>query len=151
LEQCTKRNSQETAAGNAVSVANGVTGKSGCLQQCLETHRLKTAPAFRVAMAMGAIAAGKFEEYQTVFREFADLFGVSYQLHDDLDDTSDNPASAVDCLMRHNNISRESARKEITALYESYRRDTYNVLEKITDPLLKIFMYRLVGKVLKDV
>jgi len=121
------------------------------LEQCLETHRLKTAPAFRVAMAMGAIAAGKFGQYQTVFHEFADMFGVSYQLRDDLDDTLSNPASAVDCLMRHANIAREPARAQIAALYETRRLNTYNILEKITDPLLKIFMYRLIGKVLNDV
>ena len=121
------------------------------LEQCLETHRLKTAPAFRVAMAMGAIAAGKFERYQAAFHEFADMFGVSYQLRDDLDDTSANPASAVDCLMRRNNIDRESARKEIAALYETHRLKAYHVLEKINDIPLKIFLYRLIGKVLKDV
>jgi len=121
------------------------------LEQCLETHRLKTAPAFRVAMVMGAIAAGKFGQYQTVFHEFADMFGVSYQLRDDLDDTLPNPASAVDCLMRYENISRESARAQIAALYETHRLNTYAILEKIADPLLKIFMYRLISKVLKDV
>ena len=121
------------------------------LEQCLETHRLKTAPAFRVALYMGAIAAGKFTEYQLLFHEFADLFGVSYQLQDDLEDPADNPASVVDSLMRQNNIPRNAARAEIAALYETYRLNTYNVLEKITDPLLKIFLYRLVGKVLKEV
>ncbi|MCL2640398.1 MAG: polyprenyl synthetase family protein [Phycisphaerales bacterium] len=126
-------------------------GKNMMLEQCLETHRLKTAPAFRVPMLMGAIAAGKFDEYYAVFHEFSDLFGVSYQLRDDLDDVSENPASAVDCLIRHENVTRESARARIVALYETYRLKTYNVLEQITDPLLKIFMYRLIGKVLKDV
>ena len=125
-------------------------GKDVTLEQCLETHRLKTAPAFRVALYMGAIAAGKFAEYQTLFHEFADLFGVSYQLQDDLDDTADNPASVVDSLMRQNNIPRDAARAEIATLYETYRSKTYHVLENVTDPLLKIFMYRLIGKVLKD-
>ena len=32
------------------------------LEMCLETHRLKTSPAFRVAMDIGAIAAGKFND-----------------------------------------------------------------------------------------
>jgi len=125
--------------------------KNITLDQCLETHRLKTAPAFRVPMFMGAIAAGKFDEFQTIFHEFSDHFGISYQLRDDLDDTSSNPASAVDCLIRNTIATRESARAQIAALYETYRLKSYNILEKITDPLLKIFMYRLIGKVLKDV
>jgi geranylgeranyl pyrophosphate synthase len=121
------------------------------LEQCLETHRLKTAPAFRVALLMGAVSARKFGIYRNVFYEFADLFGISYQLRDDLDDTLENPASAVDCLMRTTGISRESARSEIARLYETYREKTYDVLENVDDPLVKIFMYRLIGKVLKDV
>ena len=124
-------------------------GKDVSLEQCLETHRLKTAPAFRAALLMGAITARKFENYRNVFYEFADLFGISYQLQDDLEDTSANPASAVDCLMRRNDISREAARNEIAVLYETYREKTYTILEKIDDPVVKIFMYRLIGKVLK--
>ena len=125
--------------------------KDVSIEQCLETHRLKTAPAFRVALLMGAIAARKFDIYREVFYEFADLFGISYQLQDDLEDTQENPSSSVDCLMRTNAVSREEARREIAAFYETYREKTYEVLEKIDDPVVKIFLYRLIGKVLKDV
>lgn len=126
-------------------------GKTISLERCLETHRLKTAPAFRVSLYMGAVAAGKFETYRDLFHEFADLFGISYQLRDDLEDATDNPASAVDGLMQNRSLSREEARKEITALYETYRMKTYEILEEIDDTLLKIFMYHLTGKVLEDV
>ena len=126
-------------------------GKKITLEQCLETHRLKTAPAFRVSLYMGAIAAEAFEKYRDVFHEFADMFGISYQLHDDLEDVAANPASAVDCLMLSKNVSREDARHEITSLYETYRTKTYEVLENVDDTTLKIFMYHLIGKVLEDV
>ncbi len=121
------------------------------LDQCLETHRLKTAPAFRVSLNLGAIAAGVFENYRVLFHKIADQLGISYQLLDDLADTGDNPASAVDCVMRKNNISRPEARQIITELYEEHRRNTYILLEEITNPQLKIFFYRLTGKVLKEV
>ena len=125
--------------------------KDVSIEQCLETHRLKTAPAFRVALLMGAVAARKFDVYRDVFYEFADLFGISYQLQDDLEDTQENPSSSVDCLMRTSAVSREEARREIAVLYEAYREKTYDVLEKIDDPVVKILLYRLIGKVLKDV
>ena len=126
-------------------------GENITLEQCLETHRLKTAPAFRVALNMGAISARKFEPYRENFYEYADMLGMSYQLLDDLEDTEDNPASAVDCLMRTDRLHREDAHAKIAAIYETYRTKCYDVLEKINDPRLKIAMYRLTGKVLKDV
>ena len=121
------------------------------LEMCLETHRLKTSPAFRVAMDIGAIAAGKFNDYRVFFQRFADLLGVSYQLHDDLEDAEANPASSVDCLMRTTSCSREDARRVIMDQYEQYRRKAFECLDELTDVPLKILLWRLTGKVLKDV
>ena len=121
------------------------------LEMCLETHRLKTSPAFRVAMDIGAIAAGKFNEYRDFFQRFADLLGVSYQLYDDLEDAEANPASSVDCLMRTTNCSREDVRRVIMDQYEQYRRKAFECLEELSDVPLKILLWRLTGKVLKDV
>ena len=121
------------------------------LEMCLETYRLKTSPAFRVAMNIGAIAAGKFNEYRDFFQRFADLMGVSYQLYDDLEDTEANPASAVDCLMLARSCSREDARRVIMDQYEQYRHKAFECLEELSDVPLKILLWRLMGKVLKDV
>ena len=121
------------------------------LEMCLETYRLKTSPAFRVAMNIGAIAAGKFNEYRDFFQRFADLMGVSYQLYDDLEDTEANPASAVDCLMLARGYSREDARRVIMDQYEQYRHKAFECLEELSNVPLKILLWRLMGKVLKDV
>lgn len=120
------------------------------LEQCLETHRLKTAPAFRVSLYMGAIAAGRFEQYREIFHAFANSLGVAYQLFDDLEDAQANPASAVDCLMRMKNLDRAAARTEISALYQTYKQQTFESLEQVRDSVLKTFLYRLSGRVLKD-
>ena len=120
-------------------------------EDCLEIHRLKTAPAFRVALFAGAIAAGRFEDLRSLFHAFSDRLGAVYQLHDDLEDTADNPASAVDVLMRANRWDRETARAETVRLYQAQRDGIYEMLEVVGDVPLKIFLYRLAGKVLKDV
>jgi len=120
-------------------------------EECLEIHRLKTAPAFRVALFAAAIAAGRFRELRDVFHSFSEKLGVAYQLHDDLEDTADNPASAVDVLMRSNGWDREAARAETVRMYLAQRESIYELLEQVGDVPLKIFLYRLVGKVLKDV
>lgn len=120
-------------------------------EDCLEIHRLKTAPAFRVALFAAAIAAGRFDELRAVLHAFSDKLGVAYQLYDDLEDTDDNPASAVDVLMRSNKWDREAARAETVRMYQTQRESIYELLEQVGDVPLKIFLYRLAGKVLKDV
>jgi len=120
-------------------------------EECLEIHRLKTAPAFRVALFAAAIAAGRFDELRALFHAFSDKLGVAYQLYDDLEDEGDNPASAVDVLMRSNGWDRETARAETARMYQAQREDICELLEQVGDVPLKIFLYRLAGKVLKDV
>ena len=120
-------------------------------EDCLEIHRLKTAPAFRVALFAGAIAAGRFNELRDLFHDFSDRLGAAYQLYDDLEDTADNPASAVDVLMRANGWDREAARAKTVRLYQAQRDGIYDLLETVGDVPLKIFLYRLAGKVLNDV
>lgn len=120
-------------------------------EDCLEIHRLKTAPAFRVALFAAAIAAGRFDELRALFHAFSDRLGMAYQLHDDLEDEGENPASAVDVLMRSHGWDREAARAETVRMYRAQREAIYELLEQLADVPLKIFLYRLAGKVLKDV
>lgn len=120
-------------------------------EECLEIHGLKTAPAFRVALFAAAIAAGRFDELRTLFHAFSDKLGVAYQLYDDLEDEGENPASAVDVLMRSNGWDRGTARAETVRMYQMLREEIYELLEQVGDVPLKIFLYRLAGKVLKDV
>ena len=121
------------------------------IEDCLNIHRLKTAPAFRVALFAGAVAAGRFAELRDLFHDFSDRLGAAYQLNDDLEDEGDNPASAVDVLMRTNGWDREQARAETVRLYRTQRDGIYELLEGVADVPLKIFLYRLAGKVLNDV
>ena len=121
------------------------------IDDCLDIHRLKTAPAFRVALFAAAIAAGRFDELRDLFHDFSDKLGAAYQLYDDLEDEEDNPASAVDVLMRSNGWDREAARAETVSMYQAQREGIYELLEQAGDVPLKIFLYRLAGKVLNDV
>jgi len=120
-------------------------------EDCLEIYRLKTSPAFRVALFAGAIAAGRFHEFRELLQAFSDKLGVAYQLFDDLEDAEENPASIVDVLMKTNNWGREAAREEAIRMYHVQHEEIYEILEQLDDVPLKIFLYRLTGKVLKDV
>ena len=121
------------------------------LETCLAIARLKTVPAFRVALLLGAVAAGRLGEFQPLLESFSDAFGTAFQLRDDLDDESPNPASAVDCVMSNRSVPREEARRVVAECYRDCRSRAYAALEPLADPALKILLYRLIGKVLDDV
>ena len=104
-----------------------------------------------MALFAAAIAAGRFGELRALFHAFSDKLGMAYQLYDDLEDEGDNPASAVDVLMRSNGWDRDAARAETVRMYQAQREGIYELLEQVGDVPLKIFLYRLAGKVLKDV
>jgi geranylgeranyl diphosphate synthase type II len=52
----------------------------------LDIFRQKTAPAFRVALALGAIYAGCYEEHEEVLSAYSEALGIAYQIRDDLSD-----------------------------------------------------------------
>lgn len=57
-------------------------------QQVLAIFRQKTAPAFEVALLLGAICAGNHETSIPILHQFSEALGVAYQVRDDLDDFS---------------------------------------------------------------
>ncbi|MGV3722523.1 MAG: polyprenyl synthetase family protein [Actinomycetota bacterium] len=55
--------------------------------QVLEIFRKKTAPAFEVALQLGAAYAGKLDDdLEDVLRRYSEAVGIAYQIRDDLDD-----------------------------------------------------------------
>ena len=56
--------------------------------QVLDIFRQKTAPAFEVALRLGAICAGADESVEQSLKQFSAALGVAYQIRDDLEDDS---------------------------------------------------------------
>lgn len=54
--------------------------------QVIEIFRRKTAPAFEVALRLGAIAAGMHEECSAAIAAYSAGLGIAYQIRDDLAD-----------------------------------------------------------------
>lgn len=54
--------------------------------QVLEIFRRKTAPAFEVALQLGAIYAGADEAVHQVLHEYSEALGIAYQIRDDVED-----------------------------------------------------------------
>ncbi|MEM7231177.1 MAG: polyprenyl synthetase family protein [Planctomycetota bacterium] len=55
----------------------------------LEIFREKTAPAFEVALEIGAIFAGADEGVFEVIKKYSDALGIAYQIRDDLHDLTE--------------------------------------------------------------
>jgi geranylgeranyl pyrophosphate synthase len=58
-------------------------------------HRRKTAPAFEVALRLGAAYAGMDTDVHEILRQYSEALGIAYQIRDDLDDVM-NPADGDD-------------------------------------------------------
>jgi geranylgeranyl pyrophosphate synthase len=55
--------------------------------EVLDIFRRKTAPAFEVALALGALFAGERDDaFADVFSAYSEALGIAYQIRDDLDD-----------------------------------------------------------------
>jgi geranylgeranyl pyrophosphate synthase len=55
--------------------------------QVLDIFRQKTAPAFEVALRLGAAYAGAHDQLAEVLARYSEALGIAYQIRDDLDDT----------------------------------------------------------------
>jgi geranylgeranyl diphosphate synthase type II len=59
-------------------------------RQVLEIFRLKTSPAFDLALQLAAIAAGRGDALAAPLRAYSDPLGIAYQIQDDLEDMLDD-------------------------------------------------------------
>lgn len=58
--------------------------------EVLSIFRGKTAPAFDVALTLGALLGGADQEVIDVIGEYSEALGIAYQINDDLDDLSES-------------------------------------------------------------
>ena len=66
--------------------------------QVLDIFRKKTAPAFEVALRLGALFAGNADGLGDLFARYSEALGIAYQIRDDLDDLLAGTTSDVEAL-----------------------------------------------------
>ena len=93
-------------------------------RQVLEIFRLKTSPAFDVALQLAAIGTGRGDEVADALRAYSEAVGIAYQIKDDLEDMLD------DAGLVSNVESRPSVVLAIAA--ERARGDDREMLTAIT-------------------
>lgn len=146
------------------------------VNELLEIYKNKTGEAIRVALLTGAIAGGADERALKILSHFSYLFGVAYQLNDDLEDLKEGPSSSslrnpnilvsilagnMDHKLREtlyyavsNNDSRllrelivnSNIKEETESLISMYINLIYECLGELNNITLKIALHDIVGK-----
>jgi len=125
-------------------------------EQVIEIFAQKTAPAFDVALQVGAICAGGDDELSRVLHDFSRALGIAYQIHDDIDDhlrTSDDPADQHLCPNIIDALSNQTETPPLRAahdLLEQYKTTAVECLNSLTNSDLKALLRRMVGKIFCD-
>jgi geranylgeranyl pyrophosphate synthase len=145
------------------------------VDKLLEVFRRKTGSAVKVAVLLGAVLGGAEEKEQEILVDFADQFGIAYQIQDDLneyknrtDETSSGDFPMIVSLLKEqvkiagNGISPEHLQdkkyllqlieeKQVVPLAEKYLTDyvqkIYQTLDKLGNMRLKLGLYGLTGKI----
>jgi geranylgeranyl pyrophosphate synthase len=89
--------------------------------QVLEIFRSKTAPAFEVALKIGATLAGKLDDTADALHDYSEALGIAYQIHDDLDDMGEDSTADTTVTMRPSivlSLLRERGKGEIKETME---------------------------------
>ena len=92
------------------------------VKEVLEIFRLKTAPAFEVALRLGAVYSGRHSEYSEVLGKYSEALGIAYQIRDDLNDLgADEEATDIEGLRPSIllAVSQERARGDAKPVIES--------------------------------
>jgi geranylgeranyl pyrophosphate synthase len=141
------------------------------IEETLECFCLKTSPAFEAALAFGAIAAGIYGGTQELIHEFSKALGIAYQISDDLDDFSiETLCTAPSIVLAHLSeahpplsvpeIREKALAGELDAdiakakaaskeLLATYRQRAFASLASLQKPELKLFFFRVAGRILK--
>lgn len=144
------------------------------LAELLETFRLKTGSAVKVAVLLGAILGGASEKELAGLAHFSDLFGIAYQMNDDLEEfrsrsenfnRSDFPFLVS--LLRENMLSSGKWKDEIAGnekaftgyateyeievaaseILEQQVQQLYEELDQLENIRMKLALYAVTGKV----
>ncbi len=139
-------------------------------QNIIEVFRRKTAPAFGVALLLGAVAAEADQVLLETLQSFSESLGIAYQIRDDLEEyksgeAGDLRASILLALANDHALSVplpvESAQlrhlfdelmiaEKAAQLLEHYKNEAIRALNPLRNALLKSLLRRIAAKMLSE-
>ena len=92
------------------------------VEHVIDIFRKKTAPAFEVALHLGAVLAGTDEETRSILNDYSEALGIAYQIRDDLADAELGCGDAARTPSLQLGIAWETATGEAKLLLETIWR-----------------------------
>jgi len=163
------------SVGQGEDLLNEKEGAIVAQEELLEIFRQKTGSAVKVAVLLGAVLGGADETEQKILSDFADYFGIAYQMRDDLDefknrneDTSVKDYPMILSVLKKqiqqggNGVSVEQLQDKEYLLklieekqtepkaeqfLDEYVQRIYSTLDQLQNMRLKLGLYSLTGKV----
>jgi geranylgeranyl pyrophosphate synthase len=155
-------------------------GQPASVDQTLDIFRLKTAPAFEVALNLGAILAEADDGITNLLFEYSQVLGVAYQIKDDIEDieqdmelnasrpslvvsmaweiwcsedkSSSESFSVASFYIQFPKLIREhDLIEKAWSLFDRYKTDSLDVLSALSDQRLKTLLFQLTFKILGGV
>jgi len=119
------------------------------VQQVLNIFRQKTAPAFEVALRLGAIYAGRHEPVSDALGAYSEALGIAYQIRDDLEEFQAGKLDATEPNLLLALEQEKTKDPEIRArvLLESYKQEAIRSLRDVPSANLKGLLRRVVGRI----
>ena len=132
---------------------------------------MKTAPAFEVALRLGAILAGCDEQVHDVLRRYSESLGIAYQIRDDLEDLRlplkdellNGKRPSILLALAHEGTNEDGGQKaqdgtgldadvETSAwrLMEAYKSQAIGSLIALKNANLKGLLRRVIGRIFND-
>jgi geranylgeranyl pyrophosphate synthase len=115
----------------------------------LNIFRQKTAPAFEVALRLGAIYAGRHEPVSEALGAYSEALGIAYQIRDDIEDFTagklDETEPNLLVALQHEKAKDPETRARV--LLESYKQEAIRSLRDVPSANLKGLLRRVVGRI----
>jgi geranylgeranyl diphosphate synthase type II len=134
----------------------------------IEIFRRKTAPAFGVALQLGAVAAAAEGELLETLKSFSESLGIAYQIRDDLEEYNSGeaqdlraslllalandhspaaPLTSQNPQLRHI-LDELMVPEKAAQLLEHYKNEAIRALNPLKNALLKSLLRRITTKML---
>lgn len=125
------------------------------VESLIPMFRKKTAPAFDVAMQMGAILAEADSATRAALSGFSSAIGVAYQIADDLEDVSPSSALAqaqpsilTTLASDRSGLNGLPVAERARELVKRYEKEALRALKPLRQPALKSLLYRVAALIL---
>jgi geranylgeranyl pyrophosphate synthase len=161
--------------GQGADILQNSQKNSADVAKTIQTFRLKTGEAIKVAILLGAVLGSAGQNEIKILEQFSDLFGIAYQIRDDINEfEEENEAEKIedfpfltallnerfsekkkeipeniysDLAEFRKQILKEKLLSKAKNILGEYVSDCYIELDKLENEKLRLSLYGVLGKV----